>query len=74
MQKYKLVGNKWDSVLASEYKSDYFKKIVKKSNLYFTSRISVNWGGESQIRCELLMLKEATVRQYDYYHLLTNHY
>lgn len=28
MQKYKLVGNKWDSVLACEYKSDYFKKIV----------------------------------------------
>lgn len=50
---------------------DYFKKIVKKSKIYFTPRISVNWGECTQIKCELLLLKEATKSKYSYYHLLS---
>lgn len=50
---------------------EYFQKIVKKSHLYFTPRISVSWGKDTQIKCELLLLKEATKQKYDYYHLLS---
>lgn len=49
----------------------YFKNIVKKSNLYFTSRIDVSWGRDTQIQCELIVLKEAIKKKYDYYHLLS---
>lgn len=48
-----------------------FQKIVKKSNLFFVDRINIEWGGESLITCELLLLKEATKKGYDYYHLLS---
>lgn len=46
---------------------------MKKRTLYFTSnRLSVFWGGDSQIYTELLLLKEATSRGiYTYYHLLS---
>lgn len=43
-----------------------------KSPLIFTDRISVHWGGYSQIACELLLLKAASSKeQYAYYHLLS---
>lgn len=54
-----------------DFDFEYFRKMVKKSNLYFTSRIDVRWGGDTQIKCELLMLKESTKRKYDYYHLIS---
>lgn len=54
-----------------DFDFDYFKKIVKKSEIYFTPRISVNWGECTQIKCELLLLKEATKKKYSYYHLLS---
>jgi core-2/I-Branching enzyme len=45
---------------------------AKKSQIYFTRRIEVNWGSSSQILCELTLLEMATNNQhYDYYHLLT---
>lgn len=50
---------------------DYYKKLIKKSNIYFTKRIDVRWGSFSQIECELLLLKEATKNKYSYYHLLS---
>ncbi len=50
---------------------DKFKKIPKESNIYFIKRQSVNWGGFSQIKCELALLKEATKNKYEYYHLLS---
>lgn len=50
---------------------EFFEKIVKKSNIYFTPRINVSWGKDTQIKCELLMLKEAIREEYDYYHLLS---
>lgn len=50
---------------------EYFKKIVKKSNLYFVNSMDVRWGTFSQITCELELLKEATKNKYSYYHLLS---
>ena len=45
---------------------------VKRSNIYeVKDRIDVNWGGYSQIRCELALMKEAVkYGPYAYYHLL----
>lgn len=48
-----------------------FEKIPQKSNLFFIKRIKVNWGGFSQIKCEINLFKEASKRNYEYYHLLS---
>lgn len=44
---------------------------IQKSNLYFTKRLNVHWGGYSQTACELTLLKAAVPRRYIYYHLLS---
>ena len=44
---------------------------TKNSSLYFIKRINVRWGGFSQIKCELSLLKAAYKKNYDYYHLLS---
>lgn len=54
-----------------DFAFDYYKNLIKKSNIYFTERIDVRWASFSQIECELLLLKEATKNKYDYYHLLS---
>lgn len=49
-----------------------FKDICRHANIYFTKRISVNWGGYSQIEAELILLEHAVSKgPYSYYHLLT---
>lgn len=49
-----------------------FKKVVKKSNLYFIkNRIDVKWGGASQVSAELELFKSAIENEYKYYHLLS---
>lgn len=49
-----------------------FKKIAKKSNIYFSKRTDVRWGTHKQIYCELLLLDYATkTNEYEYYHLLS---
>lgn len=49
-----------------------FGEIPKKSKIYFTKRIDVRWGTESQIACEYIVLKHATsTNKYAYYHLLS---
>jgi len=51
---------------------DKLKASCNKSGLYFTPRMSVHWGGPSQIWSELLLLKEAASKEhYAYYHLLS---
>lgn len=50
---------------------NYFKNLVKKSNVYFVKRINVCWGSFSQIACEYLLLKAAYKKHYDYYHLIS---
>ncbi len=47
-------------------------KEIHLSKVYFTSkRLNVQWGGYSQIATELLLLREASVQQYDYYHFMS---
>lgn len=48
-----------------------FKGITQHSNITFTERVSVQWGGFSQINTELILLKKAIQGNYDYYHLLS---
>lgn len=47
------------------------KNIPMKSNIYIFSEISVNWGGYSQIQCELFLLEKSIEKKYKYYHLLS---
>lgn len=45
---------------------------VKRTNMFFTDRMDVNWGAPSQIKCELLLLETAmSSENYKYYHLMT---
>lgn len=45
---------------------------VKYSRIYFVNRINVVWGDYSQIKCELILFKEAiNNRNYEYLHLLS---
>lgn len=49
-----------------------FNSLPKKSKIYFVPRIKVTWGGFSQIKCEMILLKEAVrLCGYAYYHLLS---
>lgn len=44
---------------------------TKYSKCYYIKRKNVSWGGDTQIRCELDLLKSALNDKYDYYHLLS---
>lgn len=44
---------------------------TRYASLTFTKRVSVSWGGFSQIKAELLLLEEASREKHDYYHLLS---
>lgn len=46
-----------------------FANLTKKSNLVFIDRRKVAWGGYSLLGCELALLKQASEKHYDYYHL-----
>ncbi len=56
---------------AGEFDFERFKNVPKKSKIHFTKRLSVKWGGHSQIRCEQLLLDEAVKGNYSFYHLLS---
>ncbi len=57
---------------AKNFCPDDFEGITNHSNLYFTDRTNITWGGWSQINCELLLLKKAMqTGEYNYYHLLS---
>lgn len=45
--------------------------LTKHSNIYFVKRKNVQWGGYSQINCELALLKTAVKIGYGYYHLIS---
>lgn len=57
----------------SNFDFDYFKTILKKSNLYFTRRYDVRWADISQTRATINILEEAikNKQRYKYYHLLS---
>lgn len=48
-----------------------FTNLTKFSKVIFIERTDVNWGGYSQIGCELALLKEAIQTRHEYYHLLS---
>lgn len=50
---------------------DYYKTLMKKSNLFYVERIDVRWGDFSQIECELILLKQSILKNYRYYHLIS---
>lgn len=50
---------------------DYFKSLLKFSNLYFVNRINIGWGSFSMIEAELNLYKSAINVNYKYYHLLS---
>ena len=61
------IDKKWKN-----FDFQYFKDLVKKSNLYFTERLDVRWGSDKQIECELILFKTASNNdKYEYYHLLS---
>lgn len=42
------------------------------SNFYLTDRFDIQWGGDSQVKCELNLLEQATqTNDYIYYHLIS---
>ena len=58
----------------SSFSEDDAKLLVdscRYSKVVLVDRHLVNWGGYSQIRCELHMLKSAIQQNYDYYHFLS---
>lgn len=54
-----------------EFDFERFSQLTKHSKVEFTQRVSVSWGGYSQIESELILLKAAIKGKYDYYHLLS---
>ncbi|MCY7731068.1 beta-1,6-N-acetylglucosaminyltransferase [Aerococcus urinaeequi] len=54
------------------YSVDQVQTLVKHSRVFHTDRLNVSWGGFSQIKAELALLKLATSKSYySYYHLLS---
>ena len=50
---------------------DAIEGSLSKSKLVFVERTNVNWGGHSQIKAEIELLKKATESHHVYYHLLS---
>lgn len=50
---------------------DRFRRRAENSRLYFIKRTNTKWGGYSQIKCILSLLRSATEKGYDYYHYLS---
>lgn len=51
--------------------TEALQKIPQKAKLYLVKRRKVNWGGFSQIQCELALLREAVKGKHNYYHYLS---
>ncbi len=50
-----------------------FEGVAQKSNVIFTHRTHITWGGFDMVRCEYILLEAAfeSGKQYDYIHLLS---
>ena len=57
--------------LDAKWKIDPAAFSCARAGLHIVPRISVNWGGPSQIWSELILLREAVKTPHDYYHLLS---
>ena len=75
----KKLDNQWADIyihvdkkaLFTKEDEEMLKNSCKESSVYFSKRISVTWGGYSQIVAYMQLLKEAAVNNYDYYHLIS---
>lgn len=56
---------------AVHYKHDLIMNVCHKSHVYFIDALKIYWGTYSQIESELVLLREATKKEYDYYHLIS---
>ncbi|MBR3584856.1 MAG: glycosyl transferase [Oscillospiraceae bacterium] len=56
---------------AKDVPLEKIRNTICKGKLVLIERISVNWGGYSQIKAELCLLEEATKEEHEYYHLLS---
>lgn len=54
---------------STDFRAENFQ--TEFSKLVIIDRIRVNWGGHSQIQCELNLMKAAASGHYQYYHLLS---
>lgn len=54
-----------------DFDFNYYKKLVKESQVFFVKRHNVIWGTKSQIQVEYELFKEASRGEYKYYHLLS---
>jgi len=54
-----------------DFDFDRFLSIPKKSDIFFTDRISNTWGAFSGIETELCLLKAAAEKDYSYLHLIS---
>lgn len=58
-------------VKATSFDPQEFEHCTKHSAITFVDRLSVSWGGSSMVECEMVLLKAATQKHHDYYHLLS---
>jgi len=55
-----------------EFPEEQLRATVRKGKLYLIPRMSISWGGYSQIECELKLMKCAVdAGHHDYYHMST---
>ncbi len=54
-----------------DFDFDYYRSIPRWSSVIFVDRIRISWGHDSLAECELILLRAAAERRYDYYHLLS---
>lgn len=70
--------------LLDDYRNDIYIHVDKKvkgfekgliqtkcAQLTYVNPICVTWGGHSQIKCEMLLLKSSVPKHYKYYHILS---
>lgn len=50
---------------------EMFGGSVRRSETFWIKRRDIVWAGESQIRCELDLFREAAQKEYKYYHLIS---
>lgn len=57
---------------AKNFDENELKKYISKSNIYFLQRRSIGWGGYSQIKTTIELLKQASNEyNYKYYHFIS---
>lgn len=55
----------------SDISKDHLKTIVKNASLFFTERLSIQWGGYSIVEATLNLLEQALKTEHIYYHFLS---